>query len=126
MEDKGGGVVNSGERVEILWVVVRKDDLEASSDSIPQGIRKASFEASTLFAQGKTILANQEGRHGMVLTIIAAEVIYVSNTFSSYPGDEHVEISNCELPFTVGRRIELLDCLLKVGVALGDILVLGK
>ena len=36
MEDKGGGVVNSGERVEILWVVVRKDDLEASSDSIPQ------------------------------------------------------------------------------------------
>ena len=102
MEDKGGGVVNSGERVEILWVVVRKDDLKTGSDSILQGIRKASFEASTLFAQGKTILANQEGRHGMVLTIIAAEVVYVLNTFSSYPGDEHVKISDGKLPFAIG------------------------
>ena len=57
--------------------------LKLCSDLVPQGIWKAPLEASALLALGKSILANEEGGHGVVLTIIAAEVFYRVNPFPS-------------------------------------------
>ena len=65
-----------------------QNDLKSCSDSVPQGVWKAPLEASALLALGKPILANEEGGHGVVLTIIAAEVFYRVNTLPSELGNE--------------------------------------
>lgn len=121
MKDEGCCTVDVGEGVGVFGIVLWMDDLESSCDASPKCVRYASFEATTLFAFRDAILFDEERRHGMVLTIVVAEVFDRVNSFSSDAGDKQVEVVHCELPVTVGSGVHLLDSFLEVIVRLGRV-----
>ena len=116
MKNECGGVVNVCELVVVFRIMLREHDLETGGDTIPKGVGKASFEASTLFALGDAIFLDEEGRHGVILTIVVAKVVESVDTLSSEASDEQVEVIHGELPVTVRRGVKRLNCCFEIDI----------